>query len=52
MVGKSVVENEQPAARRGRARLPVRGVLATRRRPVPPSVEEGFDRVDVVRDDA
>ena len=35
-------------ARQGRAQVPVVGVLATRKRLVPPSPEEGFDRVDVV----
>jgi predicted kinase len=37
------------AARSGRARVPVAGVLAARKRLVPPSAEEGFDRIDVVR---
>jgi predicted kinase len=37
------------AARTGRAQVPLVGVLATRRRLVPPSIDEGFDRVDVVR---
>ncbi|WP_244524150.1 hypothetical protein [Blastococcus sp. DSM 46786] len=37
------------AARTGRARVPLVGVHATRARFVPPSVGEGFDRVDVVR---
>ncbi|MCE0764425.1 ATP-binding protein [Pseudonocardia kujensis] len=32
----------------GRERVPLVGVLGTRARLVPPSVEEGFDRVDVV----
>jgi predicted kinase len=36
------------ADRVGRARVPVIGVLATRNRLVPPALEEGFDRVDVV----
>ncbi len=36
-------------AREGRAKVPLVGVFATRRRLVPPSVAEGFDRVDVVR---
>jgi predicted kinase len=35
-------------ARTGRARVPLVGVLATAGRLVPPSVEEGFSRVDVV----
>jgi predicted kinase len=37
------------AARTGRARVPDVGLAATRARLVPPSTEEGFDRVDVVR---
>jgi predicted kinase len=37
------------AARSGRARVPEVGVRAARKRLVPPSREEGFDRVDVVR---
>jgi predicted kinase len=36
-------------AREGRARVPLVGVHATRARFVPPSPEEGFDRVDAVR---
>ena len=36
-------------ARQGRDRVPQVGLLATRRRFVPPTVSEGFDRVDVVR---
>jgi predicted kinase len=36
-------------ARTGRARVPPAGVLGTRTRLVPPTVAEGFDRVDVVR---
>ena len=36
-------------AREGRARVPLAGVLGTRRRLVPPSRDEGFERVDVVR---
>jgi predicted kinase len=36
-------------AREGRARVPMVGLLATRARLVPPSTDEGFDRVDVVR---
>ncbi len=39
-------------AREGRARVPVQGLLGTRARLVPPTTEEGFDRVDVVRPDA
>ena len=35
-------------AREGRARVPVVGVLRTRRLLEPPSTAEGFDRVDVV----
>jgi predicted kinase len=38
-------------AREGRARVPVQGLLATRKRFVPPTTEEGFERVDVVRND-
>jgi predicted kinase len=37
------------AAREGRAQVPLVGVLATRKRLVPPTLDEGFDRVDVVR---
>ena len=40
---------ERNAAREGRAQVPLVGVLATRRRLVPPSPDEGFTRVDVVR---
>ena len=40
---------ERNGARDGRAQVPVLGVLATRKRLVPPSADEGFDRVDVVR---
>ncbi len=40
---------ERNLAREGRARVPVAGVLRTRARLVPPTTEEGFDRVDVVR---
>ncbi|MGY1722677.1 3-oxoacyl-ACP reductase FabG [Blastococcus sp. SYSU DS0533] len=36
-------------ARTGRARVPLVGIHATRARFVPPSPDEGFDRVDVVR---
>jgi predicted kinase len=36
-------------ARTGRARVPLVGVHATRARLIPPTPEEGFDRVDVVR---
>ena len=43
---------ERNLARDGRARVPVHGVLATRKRLVAPSTDEGFDRVDVVRDQA
>ncbi len=39
---------ERNLAREGRARVPVHGVLATRKRLVPPTLEEGFARVDVV----
>jgi predicted kinase len=41
---------ERDAAREARARVPEVGVLTTRARLVPPSSEEGFDRVDVVVD--
>ena len=37
------------AAREGRARVPLPGLLGTWTKLVPPTVEEGFDRVDVVR---
>ncbi len=40
---------ERNDAREGRARVPLVGLLATRRRFRPPTVDEGFDRVDVVR---
>ena len=40
---------ERNEGRPGRARVPLVGVLGTRARLVPPTVEEGFDRVDVVR---
>jgi predicted kinase len=40
---------ERNLAREGRARVPVVGVLATRKRLVPPAVDEEFTRVDVVR---
>ncbi|MEU6037200.1 ATP-binding protein [Actinomadura sp. NPDC047616] len=40
---------ERNAARTGRARVPEVGVLDARKRLVPPAVEEGFDRVDVIR---
>ena len=39
---------ERNAARRGRARVPPVGLLATRRRLVPPSPDEGFDRLETV----
>ena len=38
------------AARAGRAQVPLRGLLGTRARFVPPSTAEGFDRVEVVRE--
>ena len=38
-------------ARDGRARVPPQGIAATRARFVPPTIAEGFDRVDVVRGD-
>ena len=37
------------ADRVGCARVPVIGVYATQNRMVPPALDEGFDRVDVVR---
>jgi predicted kinase len=40
---------ERNEARQGRARVPLVGLYATRGRFVPPTVAEGFDRVDVVR---
>jgi predicted kinase len=40
---------ERNLARVGRAQVPLVGVLATRKRLVPPSTEEGFDEVEVVR---
>ncbi|GAA4682219.1 hypothetical protein GCM10023215_15200 [Pseudonocardia yuanmonensis] len=39
---------ERNDRREGRARVPLVGVLSTRARLVPPSIAEGFDRVDVV----
>jgi predicted kinase len=35
--------------REGRARVPLQGLLGTRSRLTPPTRDEGFDRVDVVR---
>jgi predicted kinase len=40
---------ERNEAREGRARVPLPGLLGTWTKLVPPTVEEGFDRVDVVR---
>jgi predicted kinase len=40
---------ERNEACAGRARVPLRGLLGTRSRLVPPTSDEGFDRVDVVR---
>lgn len=40
---------ERNLAREGRAQVPLVGVLATRRRLVPPTTDEGFAGVDVVR---
>ena len=40
---------ERNEAREGRARVPLRGLLGTRSRLLPPTCDEGFDRVDVVR---
>jgi predicted kinase len=42
---------QRNAAREGRARVPLVGVLATRARFEPPTTDEGFDRVEVVRPD-
>ena len=42
---------ERNSARTGRARVPLPGILGTRRRLVPPAPAEGFDRVDVVPGD-
>jgi predicted kinase len=42
------VARERNDRREGRARVPLVGVLATRARFAPPSVAEGFARVDVV----
>lgn len=43
------VSEQRNAAREGPARVPLVGVLATRARFRPPTTDEGFDRVDVVR---
>ena len=40
---------ERNERREGRARIPLVGVLATRSRLVPPTLAEGFHRVDVIR---
>jgi predicted kinase len=40
---------ERNGDREGRARVPLVGLLDTRGRLVPPTPDEGFDRVDVVR---
>lgn len=40
---------DRNASREGGARVPVVGILATRKRLVPPTTDEGFARVDVVR---
>ncbi|MDK3257595.1 ATP-binding protein [Blastococcus capsensis] len=40
---------ERNARREGRARVPLAGLYGTRGRLVPPSTDEGFARVDVVR---
>jgi predicted kinase len=42
---------QRNAARSGRAEVPLVGVYATAKRLVPPTVDEGFDRVDVIRVD-
>ncbi len=36
-------------AREGRARVPVQGLLSTRRALIPPATAEGFDRIDIIR---
>lgn len=38
-------------ARDGQARVPLVGLFATRARFVPPTIAEGFERIDVVRED-
>ena len=43
------LSEQRNAARKGRARVPQVGLLATRARFEPPTTAEGFDRVDVVR---
>jgi hypothetical protein len=43
------LSEQRNAARTGAAGVPPVGLLATRRRFEPPTTEEGFDRVDVVR---
>ncbi|MBW8767814.1 MAG: AAA family ATPase, partial [Geodermatophilales bacterium] len=40
---------ERNDRREGRARVPEVGIRATARRFLPPTVDEGFDRVEVVR---
>ena len=45
-LGTCLARNE---ARQGRARVPLVGVLATRKRLVAPTTGEGFDEVEVVR---
>lgn len=40
---------QRNAAREGRALVPLVGIYSAEKRLVPPTVEEGFDRVDVVR---
>ena len=42
---------ERNQARQGRGRVPLVGVLATQGRLMPPTVAEGFHRVDVVHGD-
>ena len=42
---------ERNSSREGRARVPEQAFFATLARLQPPTVEEGFDRVDVVRTD-
>ena len=44
-----VMVSQRNLTRGGRAQVPLVGMLATRKRLVPPTAAEGFDRVDVVR---
>ena len=43
---------ERNDAREGRSRVPLVGLVRTRRVFVPPACDEGFDRIDVVRHEA